>query len=248
VTADGTTWQSAPDRPTLAAGEVHLWRTSLDHADDVVEACRQVLAQEEADRAKRLVLKKDRDRFIVARAALRRILSRYTGQSPASHRFSYAKHGKPSLEGAGNLRFNLSHSRSLALYAVSLGRELGVDVEYMRRDIDARSIAARFFSADETATLNALPETSQIQAFFHCWTRKEAYIKAIGEGVYFGLDKFDVSLAPGEAAALRRVEGRPDELTRWSLRDLTVHPDYAAAVVGDRVPWILKCWDLSLEM
>lgn len=244
---DNHSWALAPEKITLKDDEVHVWRAALDHADVVVTACQRVLTPEENERAKRFVFKRDRDRFIVARSTLRTILGRYAGRDPAQLRFSYAKHGKPSLDDADGLFFNLSHSRSIALYAVSSRRELGIDLEYVRRDLDAKSIAARFFSAAETVALNNLPEDSQIEAFFHCWTRKEAYIKARGEGIYFGLDKFDVSLSPNETAALLRVENSPDELARWSFQNLHVHADYAAAVIGERSPWTLKCWEFSLE-
>ena len=132
--------------------------------------------------------------------------------------------------GDGALRFNLAHSHELALYAFTLGREIGVDIEYLRALPDADQIAKRFFSARENAALQALSTNQRQQAFYNCWTRKEAYVKAIGKGLAQPLDQFDVSLAPGESTRLLKVEGAPEEGSRWSLYSLTPVAGYVAAV------------------
>jgi 4'-phosphopantetheinyl transferase len=243
--AETPSWEIAPAQPACAADEVHVWRASLEQNDATVNALDRLLTAEERQRAQRFVFNRDQRHFVIARGLLRTILGRYLRRDPAYIQFSYGKHGKPFVDGT-NILFNLSHSHSMALYAVSAGRQLGVDIEHIRRDLDARAIATRFFSSAEVATLNGLPDDVQVDAFFNCWTRKEAYIKARGEGIYFGLDKFDVSLSPGEAAALLRVEGDPDEISRWTFRSLSVHPDYAAAVAAEGDDWQLRCWDCSL--
>lgn len=173
------------------------------------------------------------------------LLGGYVQCEPRQLRFSYSEHGKPYLENSNNIFFNVSHSHAMAVFAFGRGRHVGVDIEYMRRDLDITAIATRFFSPREVAALSGLPTDLQAQAFFNCWTRKEAYIKARGEGIFFGLDNFDVSLAPGEAATLLRVEGQPAELSRWTYRPLPVHPDYAGVAIAEG-NWRLKCWEYSL--
>jgi len=215
----------------------------LAQPDAAVAAFERLLAPEESERARRFIFKRDRDRFIVARGSLRTLLGRYLEQSPGHLQFAYGKHGKPFLEHPSDLLFNVSHSSTMAVFAFGKGRQLGVDVEYVRRDLDATAIATRFFSPAEVAALNRLPGHARIEGFFNCWTRKEAYIKARGEGIFFGLDNFDVSLAPGEAAVLMRVEGQPAELSRWTFATLSVHPDYAAAVIAEGNDWRLRCWE-----
>jgi 4'-phosphopantetheinyl transferase len=236
-------WELASGRPALEHDEVHVWRASLAQADSAAHVLDRLLAPEESERARRFVFKRDRDRFIVARGVLRTILGRYLEREPGQLQFSYGKHGKPFLDDTKDLFFNVSHSNTMAVFAVGKGRQLGVDVEYIRRDLDAKAIAARFFSAAEVAALNRLPDHLQVEGFFNCWTRKEAYIKARGEGIFFGLDNFDVSLSPGEAAVLLRVVGQPAETSRWKFQPLHVHPDYAAAVIAEGNDWRLQCWE-----
>ena len=167
-------------------------------------------------------------------------------QDPQYLRFTYGPRGKPALAtdmGAVSLRFNVSHSHGLALYAMTRGRELGVDVERIRPEIVQEQVAERFFSPREVTTLRALPVPLQATAFFACWTRKEAYIKATGEGLALPLDQFDVSLAPGEPAALLRTAWDPQEAPRWTMQDLDPAPGYRAAVAVAGHDWRLTCWD-----
>lgn len=228
----------------LKSDEVHVWHSNLDLPTLHLDALLQTLAPDERTRAGRFHFLEDRQHFIAARGILRAILSRYLGVEPARLRFCYGEYGKPNLaeefSGAG-LRFNISHSNGLALFAVTQNREIGIDVEWVRSDIEADNIASRFFSTLEVATLRSLPAHIQQVAFFNCWTRKEAYIKARGEGLSMPLDKFDVTLAPGEPAALLRTRGEPMEADRWSLRELFLGEGYAAAVAAQGKDWKLKC-------
>ena len=165
---------------------------------------KQVLSADEHARAERFYFQKDRERFMVARGLLRTVLGRYLNQEPSQLRFCYSPYGKPALatgSGRNTLRFNVSHSHGLALYAITCGRELGVDVELIRPELPDEEIAERFFSFQEVSGLRALPPNMRLEAFFNCWTLKEAYIKARGEGLSLPLDQFDVALVPGEAAA-----------------------------------------------
>lgn len=239
------TWINPPLDTPLADGEVHLWRASLAQTPDALRELRSTLAPDESAKAARYHFQRDRDHYIAARGLLRRLLGRYLTRSPQSLRFSYGAYGKPSLEaasGAEDLRFNVSHSHELVLYAFARGRDVGVDIEHMRADLAGEEIAARFFSTHEVGMLRTLPAEARTQAFFNCWTRKEAYIKARGEGLSHPLDQFDVSLIPGEPAALLGTRGDPQELTRWSLRALDVGEDYAAAVVVQGTDYTMRLW------
>jgi 4'-phosphopantetheinyl transferase len=177
---------------------------------------------------------------------LRTILGRYLDVAPGTVRFCYGPHGKPALiaemaEQTG-VRFNVAHSHDLALYAVTRGREVGIDVERIRAEVASTEIAQRFFSPAEVAALCALPDELQTEAFFACWTRKEAYIKATGGGLSHPLDGFDVSLTPGEPVVALRTHADPQEAARWSLRALDPGPGYAAAVAVEATRWNLTCW------
>ena len=145
----------------------------------------------------------------------------------------------------GGLRFNLAHSHKLALCAVTWGREVGIDLEYARADLADERIAERFFSTQEVAALRALPKDVRLQAFFNCWTRKEAYVKARGEGLSMPLDQFDVSLVPGEPAALVSTPTDPQEVSRWTLQEISPAPGYVAALAVEGRDWVLKRWQWS---
>jgi 4'-phosphopantetheinyl transferase len=204
------------------------------------------LAEDERQRAERYVFEKDRRHFVVARGLLRVLLGRYLQQAPQQLCFTYGSHGKPALATATRgelLHFNVSHSHGLALYAMTHGRELGVDVERIRPAVAQEMIAERFFSSHEVTILRALPIVLQGTAFFACWTRKEAFIKAKGDGLALPLDQFDVSLAPGEPAALLRTAWDPPEAARWTMQDLAPAPGYRAAVAVAGHDWRLVCWD-----
>ena len=211
-----------------------------------MRSLRHTLTADECQRAERYVFEKDRTHFVVARGLLRVLLGRYLRQDPQHLRFTYGPHGKPALAtdtGGMSLRFNVSHSHGLALYAITRGREVGVDVERIRPEVAQEKIAERFFSPREVTVLRALPTPLQAPAFFACWTRKEAYIKAKGDGLSLPLDQFDVSLAPGEPAALLHTTWDPQEAACWALQDLAPAPDYRAAVVVAGHDWRLTCWE-----
>lgn len=238
-------WPSPPDDLRLNAGEVHVWRTTLHRTETEIERLRQTLAPDELERARRFHFDKHRRHYIIARGLLRCLLSRYLEITPRAVEFHYSAYGKPALapaHGGAALRFNLSHSGELALYAFTRGREIGIDVEHVRAEFAGMEIAGRFFSRREFAALEALPESLRTTAFFNCWTRKEAYIKARGEGLSFPLDKFDVSLAPGEPAALLHTDGETREAERWSLSELQAGEGYAAALAVEGRGWQLRCW------
>lgn len=238
-------WPHPPTSMVLGADEVHVWRASLNHPPHRLQQLRGTLSADEAERAARFHFERDRQHFIAARGLLREILSRYLKLSPDSLRFKYTSYGKPYLTdecGGAWLRFNVSHSGGLALYAISRERELGIDIEQIRTDIEHKQIASDFFSKQESVALHALPAHLQQEAFFLCWTRKEAYVKGIGEGLSLPLNSFDVSLTPGAPAALLAVRGDAHEAARWTLQALEPGAGYCAALVAEGRDWQLKCW------
>lgn len=241
-------WNSPPKTLTLPSNAVHVWRASLEVSVSCLQALKNTLAADECARAKRFYFQEHRERFIAGRGLLRNILSRYLDKKPGQLRFCYNSYGKPALiedTNAEGLRFNLSHSHDMALYAVTRGREIGIDIERFRPDVEAEKLAERFFSPREATVLRALPEDLRKEGFFNCWTRKEAYIKAEGEGMSIPLSAFDVSLTPGEPAALLRSQKDPQEASRWSMQALDPEPGYAAALAVKGHDWELKCWQWS---
>ena len=237
-------WGPAPPRVAAEEDVVHVWCASLAPPGEAVREYRSLLSAEEGARADRFRFDVHRRQFVVARGVLRTLLGRYLGTDPRGVEFGYASHGKPFLGGrfAGEgLHFNVSHSGEMALYAFCRGREVGVDVELVHPMDDAETIAERFFSAAENAAFHSVPAELKEEAFFTCWTRKEAYIKGIGEGLSLPLHEFDVSLVPGEPACLLGAVDREQAL-RWTLRELDPAPGYVAALVAEGSGWDVACW------
>jgi 4'-phosphopantetheinyl transferase len=235
----------------LSGDEVHVWRASLGRPTSRVEQPLRTLSDDERRRAERFHSERDQKRFVVARSTLRSILGRYLGAEPSQVRFEYGPRGKPRLtEPFAHLalRFNLAHSHEWALYAFAHGREVGIDLERVCPLPDAEEIVTRFFSPRESAAWWALPPNRRQEAFYLCWTRKEAYIKAIGDGLARPLDQFDVSLVPAESARLLHIEGNPEEANRWSLQTLEPAPGYVAALAVEGHGYRLDCWDYQAEM
>lgn len=244
-----TTWLSPSTDLAITADEVHIWRAPLDVPDVLLERLWPTLSEEEQQRAQRFHFDHDRIHFVAAHGVLRAILGAYLKRPPSQLRFATTPYGKPFLTdtagAASDLTFNLTHSHNLALIAVTVKRHVGIDVEFMRSEFVGEPIAERFFSRLEVAALRSLPPDSRIEGFFNCWTRKEAYIKARGEGLSMPLDQFAVSLAPGSPAALLQTATDPHELTRWRLETLAPAPGFAAAVAVEGSAWRLRCWDAN---
>jgi len=240
--ASAPSWSLPPKTLTLANDEVHVWRASLTPKASRVQRFWLTLSADERERAGRFYFQQDRERFITGRGLLRAILGNYLGVEPTQLRFCYGPHGKPALVSEPGLCFNLSHSEGLALYAVTRGREVGVDLEFLHPDFPYEQIAEHFFSRREISTLLALSPQLRSQGFFNCWTRKEAYIKAKGEGLTLRLDQFDVSLVPGEQATLLFANGDRQELFRWTLQELNPGPGHAAALAVEGRDWRVMRW------
>jgi len=207
--------------------EVHSWCVSLDVPPDTCAGLYATLTSDERNRSARLRFERDRRRFVVAHGVLRTLLGRYLGIPPDAVRFVYNPFGKPDLSPElGRLKFSLSHSADLALIAIAEDGEIGVDVELIREQTDWAAIARCFFSAAEVDRLNGLPSPLHTQAFFSCWTKKEAYVKARGEGLAL-LDE-----TPTDAVLSRR----------WSLYTIQPAPGYIGALVIAGRGWCLRQW------
>lgn len=228
---DEPPWRRPPDNVRLPGRQVHVWRARLDLPRPRQAALLSVLSFEERARAEGFRSERDRARFIAAHGLLRIVLGLYLSTPPGRIAFSGGAYGKPQLNAdcASSLKFNMSHSDALALFAVSRGREVGVDVERIRPGPPMADLAKRLFSPGETAALLALPAERLPTAFFECWTRNEALLKATGRG-------WSAPCVQGE----RRGLGA--ETSRWSVWGLSVRRGYAAAVAAEGHDWTLKCW------
>jgi len=242
-------WPSPPTDLALEPSDVHVWCVPLIQPPAAIAALRGTLGEDERARAARFHFDRDRNAYIAARGALRALAGHYLDRPPEVLAFGYRAKGKPYLTSPPGdaLRFNVSHSGELALIAFARGREIGVDIERRRPLTDLLSLARNSFSPSEYAALCGLPPRDHTEAFFACWSRKEAFIKATGEGVS-QLADFDVSVAPSEPARLLRVEGEPWGRLPWSLQDLPAIPDYAAALVIEEGPREgprprIDCWN-----
>jgi len=231
--------ESAGPRLIARSGDAGIWLADLDDPAADPAAALDLLSDDERVRALRFVFEIHRGRFVACRAALRTLLAARLGGAPRDLRFDYGPSGKPSLAGGGGaVRFNVSHTDRYALIAITPGAELGVDIERIRPLRDMDLVAERVFSVGERETLGRVPHEFKAEAFFAGWTRKEAYIKARGEGIGL-LGAIEVSLAPGDAPRLIRVAGQPAEAERWSLAAFAPLPGFAAAVCveGGVRPW-----------
>jgi 4'-phosphopantetheinyl transferase len=218
--------------------EIHVWQADMARSDEERARWEATLSPDEKERADRFHFMKDRNRFVVARGLLRELLGRYLRQAPASLEFSYGEYGKPSLSGenaSSGLCFNLSHSSDLAVYAIAGERNLGIDVEHIRPEAAGDRIAERFFSAREVNDLRTLPAEARVEGFFHCWTRKEAYLKATGMGLQIALGSFAVSLSPGQPTQF--LSG---VAPRWHLAAYRPAEGYVAALVYDGSPSAIR--------
>lgn len=241
----GTFTEPTSPRLDLKDRAVHVWRANLRKLADREEQFRATLSLDEQERAARFRFKGDRSNFVVARGALRFLLSEYLGDDPSKIRFCYNAHGKPALANPLEilpLRFNVSHSDGLALFAFARHCRIGVDIERVRADVAVEEIAQRFFAPAEVAALRALSAHLRTKAFFACWTRKEAFIKARDLGLSLPLNQFVVSLAPGQKPVLLSAVDDLQAASRWTLCDLHPASGYLAALAVEDSDCDLKCW------
>ena len=229
------TWTPAAPPLPLGGGQVHVWRARLGVEDDRLRVCHALLSQEESQRAARYAFDEPRRRFVVARGTLRAILAAYVGAAASDLVFAYGEHGKPRLTTPDtDTTFNLSHSGDRVLLAIARGRDVGVDVERTQRNVNWEAVSRRFFEGGEQTALFELPEEERRAAFFRCWTRKEAFMKATGRGVTYGLQSFSVNLAPEDPDLLWLETGSPED---WGLADADPDDEHAGAMCAAGRDW-----------
>jgi len=236
-----SSWSNSPNNLQLESNDIHLWRASLDCEGTVLHRLDAFLSHDEKARAARFVFPLDRHRFIAARGILRAILGQYLRRAPADITFTYGTHRKPALRSEKCdqiIHFNLSHSHGIAAYAFADRREVGIDVELVRHGTAENGIIDLAFSVDEIARLHALPPKLRDEAFFLGWTRKEAYLKALGTGIALPLGSIEVSLSPDQPEILRTAD-----CNRWSMHSFEPAPGYVGTVVGERKDWDLRLWN-----
>jgi 4'-phosphopantetheinyl transferase len=225
----------------LSGDHIHVWVANLDVSPEFLEHLRSTLSPEELERASHFYFLRDRARFAAGRGILRHLLGSYLRVAPERLSFCYNEYGKPALSGQHGtaLRFNLSHSDSMALVAVTPERDLGVDVEQYSQSKGEEAVAEKYFSPRELACFRAAPEELRARVFLNCWTRKEAYIKARGMGLSIPLDSFDVSFAAGEPAALLRT-AELDDTYNWQIQDLMLGENYFGALAAFGRGWTVE--------
>ena len=243
-------WSRPAHHPPLLVDELHIWRAHVDAGPEALAYCATLLSCDETVRADRFVFAQDRNRYVATRGLLRHLLARYLDVLPVALRFAYAPQGKPYLDGpahASTLQFNVAHSGDLALVGVSRVRCVGVDVERMRPEVDFRTLARTVFSPAELATLERPPDDAARIAFFTAWARKEAFVKARGDGISFSLARVTVTLLPGEPPQLLLPADADAAVAAraWTLHALEVGPGYTAAAVSEG-PAQLRCFAAAL--
>jgi 4'-phosphopantetheinyl transferase len=227
------TWSKPPKRLEIAKNQIHIWRTNLDITKERLEKFKGLLSRDELQRARKYKFERDRDWYVSRRSLLRVLLSNYLEVPPDTITFSYNRYGKPFLRddfSTVQLDFNLSHSGGFALYAFGLETILGIDIERRHYYSDFMKLAERYFSAYEIEELRSLPPQKRSIGFYNCWTRKEAFIKAHGEGLSLALDAFDVSLIPEEPAHLLATRGDLESADKWRLVAFTAFTGFTAAL------------------
>jgi 4'-phosphopantetheinyl transferase len=220
----------------LLARRVHVWQISLNSLQGSLDESREILSVDEKRRARRFRFERDRQKFTLTHWAVRLILGKYMDCDPRHLTFELGAKGKPQIrrsENLSGLHFNLSHSGDFAVLALTSRLSLGIDVEAVTSAFATEEIANSFFSPDEVSCLMALPLERRAEGFFCCWTRKEAYIKAKGGGLYIPLDSFSVTVHPDKRPMLLRAVNGVNEINRWSFYNLRIHPAYRAALVAE---------------
>jgi len=241
----GILWPPPPTQWQLGNGEIHVWAVNLQVPKVRILALAKTLSHDETARAARFRFDRDRDRFIAGRGLLRTILAHYVNGNPTQLKFDYGPNGKPALsepDRSCGVHLNVAHSDDLFLVAVARHWEIGVDVERIHPVADAESIAERFFTQRESDGWRNLPDSQKLPAFFNLWTRKEAWLKATGDGISDLLRRVEVSFLPGEPARLISLPEKIEAVHYWSLRELIPAPGFIAALAVPAQDFHIKCW------
>lgn len=239
-------WELPPDILQLHHGEVHTWRVWLDLSSHEIDTMQVTISEPEMDRAEKFHFLKDRNRFIAAHSYLRQILAKYLELEPEEIRYTYNEHGKPEFDSDfSQMRFNLSHSEFIGLIAVSKMSRIGIDIERIKQQVNIEEIAKRFFSSGETKKILSLSESERNEAFFRCWTQKEAYIKALGVGMLMSLNQFEVSFEPGIPPKIKHIDGDEGEAARWNMYHINPNEGFIGALVVEGKPTDVKLFQMS---
>ena len=236
-------WELPPENLFIAPSEVHIWRSDLQAPLTLFPQYEKVLSRDERIRAQKFHFQKDRNQYITGRGILRHLISLYTQIAPEKIKFEYSRFGKPSAPELPNLQFNLSHAGGRVIYAFTRNGEIGIDLEALRKGIEIAQIAKRFFATSEREAILALPEAQRAAAFFHCWTCKEAFIKAHGQGLSLPLDEFEVDINPDKPAALKAVHWAPSIIRTWDIHAFHPGENFFAALVTDHKIKEVKYYD-----
>ncbi len=246
VTATG--WQAVAGVAPLAPGEVHVWRVRLEDQRPALQAYWPLLAADEQSRAGKFHYSRDQERYLITRGCLRRLLAAYLQQPPAALAFRYTDYGKPFLTPASDLSFNVSHAGGYALFAFTPQAPIGVDLELTDDTIAIERLTSRFFSPTEAQQVLALPAPERAGAFFRTWTRKEAFLKAHGQGLSLPLDQFSVPVALTSPLKISAIDWAAGNESRWSLASFTVQPGLPAAVVVEGPIRQIRYFDYPLVL
>lgn len=247
-TFGGRCWGGLPRAWSLEADECHVWRATLAADAKELGRLQELLGQSERQRAGQFRFEKDRRAYILCHGILRSLLGRYLEVEPNKLSFSSNARGKPHLSQPLDnlhLRYNLSRSNGVALFAFARYREVGVDIELLRSIPDWESIAQQMLTPQERAALYLLPAEDRLAGFFNSWTRKEAILKATGEGIVGGMERVEVTLTPGEPARLLHIDGQASVGCQWTLHHLDPAPNFVAAVAvkGPSVRFVCRSWE-----
>ncbi|MEM9271335.1 MAG: 4'-phosphopantetheinyl transferase superfamily protein [Cyanobacteria bacterium P01_F01_bin.143] len=226
-------WHNSPEKLTLLPNEIHIWRANLDLPATQIKNLASILSEDEKIRANRFRFEQHRDRFIVGRGRLRQLLGNYLQIKSEQVIFAYSDRGKPSIISSLNkrsLQFNLSHSQNLALYAFNYQRIIGVDLEYIKDNIEYKQLAQRFFSPQELQLINSYPERTQKTIFFQLWTAKEAYLKATGDGLAGSLDQIEFTLNNNSELNLVATEQAQLPSSHWLIDNFIPQDNFIATV------------------
>ncbi len=237
-------WRWSIPGELINSNEVHVWRVCLDFDALQCERLGENLSADELARARRFYFERDQKRYVVARGMLRYILSAYLEKKPHELRFAYTPQGKPLMvndSGYDTLSFNVSHSDAFALYAVTRGRSVGIDIERIRDDVAIDQVSRKFFSEGEISSIEKTEENKRARVFFQYWTRKEAFLKATGMGLSFPMEQCDVSLMGGKVRSPLILPGDPAESPCWYGQDLFPGHGYAGAISVEGSDWQLSC-------
>ena len=247
-------WKTIQSPLTLSPGLVHVVRVHLDLLPErIAQLCRDLLSDDERQKAERFRVEDPRRQFVTCRSALRRLLAGSFQLSPRELKFEYGAHGKPRLARGGlpagfpEVEFSVSHSGHLGLIALTIEAPVGVDIEQRNPRVNALRLAERFFATSESQELARLPAEKLLDGFYKGWTCKEAYIKATGRGLSLSLSSFLVSMDPDQPVALIHVDDQPDAPLAWTVCALDVGDGHAASLMVGTSPCTINCWEWPTE-